>query len=112
MKSIMLASAAMLSFAAVTGVATAQETPAPMSQPPAGDMAPPADPAAPADCECGPPTCKYCKLHVEKEKIKKSCWKVERKQICIPEVRFPWSKLHACRHHGCRGCAKYCPVAC
>ncbi len=36
MKSIMLASAAMLSFAAVTGVATAQETPAPMSQPPAG----------------------------------------------------------------------------
>ncbi len=71
-----------------------------------------ADPAAPADCECGPPTCKYCKLHVEKEKIKKSCWKVERKQICIPEVRFPWSKLHACRHHGCRGCAECCEPRC
>lgn len=53
MKSIMLASAAMLSFTTViAGVAVAQETPASMSQPPAGDMTPPADPAAtppPAD---------------------------------------------------------------
>ncbi len=59
MKSIMLASAAMLSFTtAIAGVAIAQETPAPMSQPPAGDMAPPADPVAPpppADPAMTPP---------------------------------------------------------
>lgn len=59
MKSIMLASAAMLSFTTMAGVAIAQESPAPMSQPPAGDMATPADPAAPpppADPNAGQPT--------------------------------------------------------
>lgn len=71
-----------------------------------------ADPPAPADCDCAPPTCKYCKLEVDTEKIKKSCWKIERKQICIPEVRFPWSKLTQCRHHGCRGCAECCEPRC
>lgn len=32
----------------------------------------------------------YPKLTTTKEE--KYCWKVETKQVCIPRVRFPWSK--------------------
>lgn len=36
--------------------------------------------------------CKYCQLHVETLKVKKHCYNIECKDICIPPVRFPWQK--------------------
>lgn len=50
--------------------------------------------AARADDCCGQITCPHChhvcKLEVEKEKVKKYCWNVECKPICIPKITFPW----------------------
>jgi hypothetical protein len=34
--------------------------------------------------------CPNCKLKVEKAKVKKYCWEVECKPICVPKVRLPW----------------------
>lgn len=39
--------------------------------------------------QCGQPA---CVLRVEPGKVKKSCWRVENKQVCIPSVRLPWMK--------------------
>ena len=36
--------------------------------------------------------CKSCRLHVETLKVKKHCYSIECKDICIPPVRFPWQK--------------------
>ncbi|MFK7777476.1 MAG: hypothetical protein QM501_05070 [Gimesia sp.] len=36
--------------------------------------------------------CKTCRLHVETLKVKKYCFTIECKDICIPPVRFPWQK--------------------
>lgn len=55
MKSIMLASVAMLSFTALGGTAVAQDMPAPASQPPGDAMTPPEQPA-PADPAATPPS--------------------------------------------------------
>lgn len=41
---------------------------------------------------CESQGCKSCRLHVETLKVKKSCFYVECKEICIPPVRFPWQK--------------------
>lgn len=35
---------------------------------------------------------KACCPKAEIQKEEKSCWKVEGKEVCIPRVRFPWSK--------------------
>lgn len=35
--------------------------------------------------------CEVCCLEVENTKVKKTCFKVEQKTICIPPVRFPWN---------------------
>ncbi|HAH44944.1 hypothetical protein [Gimesia sp.] len=36
--------------------------------------------------------CKSCRLHVETLKVKKHCFNIECKEVCIPPVRFPWQK--------------------
>tara|TARA_R110002111_G_scaffold67_2_gene634 strand:+ start:63687 stop:64145 length:459 start_codon:yes stop_codon:yes gene_type:complete len=36
--------------------------------------------------------CKTCRLHMETLKVKKYCFNIECKDICIPPVRFPWQK--------------------
>lgn len=36
--------------------------------------------------------CKSCRLYVETLKVKKHCYNIECKEICIPPVRFPWQK--------------------
>ena len=36
--------------------------------------------------------CKTCRMHVETLKVKKHCYYIECKDICIPPVRFPWQK--------------------
>jgi len=41
---------------------------------------------------CESQGCKTCRLHVETLKVKKHCFHVECKEICIPPVRFPWQK--------------------
>ncbi len=38
---------------------------------------------------CGQKVC-YPETKVEKET--RHCWEVERKEICIPAIRFPWMK--------------------
>lgn len=47
-----------------------------------------ADQWAPRGCpECG---CKTCVATPETTKVKKHCWEVECKDICIPRFRWPW----------------------
>ncbi len=33
-----------------------------------------------------------CKLELDNSKVKKTCFKVEQKAVCIPPVRMPWMK--------------------
>lgn len=35
---------------------------------------------------------KFCCPEAEIVKTEKSCWNVEMKEICIPAIRFPWTK--------------------
>lgn len=51
----------------------------------------------PGNTDCGCTQCpqcegEMCKLELDKSKIKKTCFKVEQKAICIPPVRLPWKK--------------------
>jgi hypothetical protein len=53
------------------------------------------------DSKCGVgvhcPRCHgTCELSVSKEEVKKSCWDVECKTICIPRITFPWQKCGDC----------------
>jgi hypothetical protein len=44
-------------------------------------------------CHVQCPSCRsYCELKIEPGKEKKSCWEVECKPICIPQITFPWQK--------------------
>lgn len=43
-----------------------------------------------------------CELSVSKDEVKKSCWDVECKTICIPRITFPWQKCSECGS-GCGG---------
>ncbi len=55
--------------------------------------APAAECGGAAGCHCHVqcPQCQaYCKVSVEKEKVKHYCWEVECETICIPRVHFPW----------------------
>ena len=40
------------------------------------------------------PSCEdqICRLELDQSKVKKTCFKVEQKPICIPPVRFPWQR--------------------
>ena len=40
--------------------------------------------------ECPQCACQTCYLEVDQSKVKKTCFKVEQKVICIPPIRFPW----------------------
>ena len=47
------------------------------------------------DCGCTQcPKCEgdICKLELDNSKVKKTCFKVEQKPVCIPPIRFPWMK--------------------
>ena len=37
-------------------------------------------------------SCKTCKLKVDEDEVSKHCWKVECKEICIPNIVLPWQK--------------------
>jgi hypothetical protein len=39
------------------------------------------------ECECD-----SCVLKLDEIEVKKSCFKTEQKEICIPKIRFPWQK--------------------
>ena len=43
-----------------------------------------------------------CELKAEKVDLEKKCWTVERQQICIPRVVFPWQKScgNPCANNG------------
>ena len=45
-----------------------------------------------------------CTLSVEKGTVKRECYEVECKQICIPRVTFPWQKKTCCSACGGKGC--------
>jgi hypothetical protein len=54
-----------------------------------------------SDSACGGgvhcPRCQgTCELSVSKEEVKKHCWDVECKTICIPRITFPWQKCGDC----------------
>ncbi len=54
-------------------------------------------------------TCATCRSKVETEKVEKTCFETECKQICVPKVTFPWQKHHTA--HSCdSGCcdAEHC----
>lgn len=42
--------------------------------------------------ECRQCSCEFCKLELDISKVKKTCFKVEQKTICVPPVRLPWKK--------------------
>ncbi len=42
-----------------------------------------------------PNCCKTCVGLPERVKIEKECWEVECKEICIPQITFPWEKCCA-----------------
>jgi hypothetical protein len=53
------------------------------------------------DSKCGAgvrcPRCHgTCELSVSKDEVKKSCWDVECKTICVPRITFPWQKCGDC----------------
>ena len=54
--------------------------------------------ACPADGCCG--TRDICSCRRTTEEVKKQCWKVSCKKICIPPIRFPW------QCGGLAGCGK------
>ena len=55
---------------------------------------------APA-ARCRQVCCPQCKLTVSLEKVKKHCYGVECKTICIPRFSFPWQLDRG--HQGCDG---------
>jgi hypothetical protein len=57
----------------------------------------PYQPGEPFPCceQCGRPRL-TCTVEEKAEKVKKSCWEVKCKEICIPAVTFPWQKKHGC----------------
>lgn len=42
----------------------------------------------------GPAACSACTPEYVKEKYTKSCYKCEKKAICIPPIKFPWMKCN------------------
>lgn len=49
------------------------------------------------DTQCGCVQCpqcegEICKLELDKSDVKKTCFKVEQKAVCVPAVRLPWKK--------------------
>ena len=49
------------------------------------------------NCDVHCPRCQgTCELSVSKEEVKKHCWDVECKTICIPRITFPWQKCGDC----------------
>lgn len=70
-----------------------------------------------ADCCC--PSCgeKACRLEVKTESVKKHCYKVECKEICIPKIKFcwPWQRggKAGCGDGNCTdaGCTGDCTAA-
>jgi len=46
--------------------------------------------------------CPHCLLTIDKKKIKKHCYDVQCKKICIPRISFPWQK----------GCENGCDLPC
>lgn len=64
----------------------------------AGDAAPGGDCQASCDCQT---SCPRCNLKVSLEKIKKHCYRVGCKTVCIPRVTFPWQ---ICKDKGCNRC--------
>jgi len=48
-----------------------------------------------AERECAAPCIplpKTCCVTMEMQKVTKSCWEIEHREVCIPAIRFPWSK--------------------
>ncbi|MBW3539513.1 MAG: hypothetical protein KY476_04520 [Planctomycetes bacterium] len=55
------------------------------------------------DCAgCPPCAAKICRPEVKTEKLKKTCYNVECKPICVPDITFPWEKPQV--ECGCAGC--------
>jgi hypothetical protein len=42
---------------------------------------------------------KVCYPEVKVKKVTRQCWEIERKEICIPAIRFPWMDCNQF-HHG------------
>ena len=67
-------------------------------------------------CGAKCPSCDYtCEMTVDNSPVKKHCWRVEYKPVCIPKVTFPWQRgCDSCGKSGkggkgcagCNGCAK------
>lgn len=66
-------------------------------------------------CSAKCPNCDYvCEMTIDHSPVKKYCWKVEYKPICIPKITLPWQRgCGACKGGkdgkgcaGCSGCAK------
>lgn len=55
-------------------------------------------------CSVHCPRCSApCEMSVTKDKVEKSCWKVECKTICIPRITFPWQSCGGCKGIACDG---------
>ncbi|MCA9173698.1 MAG: hypothetical protein KDB14_04355 [Planctomycetales bacterium] len=48
------------------------------------------------------PHCReVCHPKVSKEEVKKHCWDIDCKKVCVPRVTFPWQ---ICKTQACCGC--------
>lgn len=68
-----------------------------------------------AHAECSCPSCgeKVCRLEAKSQTVKKQCYKVECKEICIPKIKFcwPWQRdsksscASGCTDGNCNSCS-------
>ena len=61
-----------------------------------------------SDCQT---CCPNCQLKISLEDVKKHCYEVECKTVCIPRVNFPW-QVSKCKTGCCDGCCTCCPEPC
>ena len=72
-------------------------------------------PSVPADCtscpDCGNRTCHAVPVTTS---VKKNCYEVEREEICVPQLCFPWHLLSGHRLLGklCGGCTEAHRTSC
>jgi len=55
-------------------------------------------------CACCPVCDHVCKLDVEETEVKRTCFKIETKVVCIPRVVFPWQKAKKAACASCDSC--------
>jgi hypothetical protein len=64
-------------------------------------------------CRTKCPSCNHsCDLKIGKDKVKKHCYGVACKTICIPPITFPWNCNKGCGKSCGKSCGKGCDKGC